>query len=778
VIAESIRVTGIVQGVGFRPTVYRLAIAQGLRGSVCNEGSGVQIVVAGNASQIHAFVQALKVGAPPLARIDAIEREPCDAPSAAGFHIAASRAGVVRAELSADAATCAACLAEVRDPAARRWQHPFANCTHCGPRLSIVRALPYDRAHTSMAAFAMCDDCRREYGDPADRRFHAQPIACPQCGPRLRCEPEASDALRQTAAWLCSGRIVAIKGIGGYHLACDASDEAAIARLRSRKRRPAKPFALMARDAAMVERYCTLSAAEREWLESRAAPIVLLAADGPTALPATIARGQTTLGFMLPYSALHHLLMDLLDGPIVLTSGNAAGEPQCIDDDDARNSLREIADAFLWHDRAIVSRVDDSVMRVVAGTPRVLRLGRGLAPHSIALPAGFDGAPEVLALGGELKNTICLLRRGRATLSQHIGDLTSLRNAAAFRAAVALYGELFEHRAQVIAIDCHPDHRAGLTGRERAAAEGLTLIEVQHHHAHIAVCLAEHGVPLDAPPVLGIALDGLGYGDDGTLWGGEFLRADYRSAERIASLAPVTMPGGEQAIREPWRMTWAYLTRHPDATALQREHAALPFFRELEQRPWRMLEAAARRGINCPVTTSCGRLFDAVSALVGLCSHTSYEGQAAIELEACVDADALQRGEAYTLALAEDRIDSTPMWPQLLADLSGKVPVGVIAARFHLGLVHALAAMAGQLTRLHGDPWDHRIALGGGVFQNACLLAALTHLLEADGFTVWSPSRVPMNDGGLSLGQAVVAAARSKGANKVTTTCASASRPR
>ena len=778
--AESIRVSGIVQGVGFRPTVYRLAVAQGLRGSVCNEGSGVHIVVAGSAAQIDAFVQALKIGAPPLARIDAIERELCDAPTAAGFHIVASRAGVVRAELSADAATCAACLAEVRDPAARRWQHPFANCTHCGPRLSIVRTLPYDRARTSMAAFAMCDDCRREYDHPADRRFHAQPIACPHCGPRLRCQPEDSEdsePLRQTAAWLRSGRIVAIKGIGGYHLACDASDEAAITRLRERKRRPAKPFALMARDAAMVERYCTLSAAERELLESRAAPIVLLAADGPTALPATIAPGQRTLGFVLPYSPLHHLLMDRLDGPIVLTSGNAAGEPQCIDDDDARNSLREIADAFLWHDRTIVNRVDDSVVRVVAGTPRVLRLGRGLAPHSLALPAGFDAAPEVLALGGELKNTICLLRRGRATLSQHIGDLTSLRNDAAFRATLALYGDLFEHRPQMIAIDRHPDHRAGHAGRERAAAEGLTLIEVQHHHAHIAACLAEHGVPIDAPPVLGIALDGLGYGDDGTLWGGEFLRADYRSAERIASLAPVMMPGGEQAIREPWRMAWAYLARHPDAAALQREHAALPFFRQLEQRPWRLLDAAAQSGINCPVTTSCGRLFDAVSALVGLCSHTSYEGQAAIELEACVDADALRRGEAYTLALTEDRIDSTPMWPELLADLSAQRPIGIVAARFHLGLVQALAAMAGQLTRQHGDPWEHRIALGGGVFQNACLLAALTRRLEADGFTVWSPARVPTNDGGLSLGQAVVAASRSLALNEVALTCASASRP-
>lgn len=774
--AEAIRVAGIVQGVGFRPTVYRLASERGLRGSVRNDGGGVHIVVAGMAERIDDFVHALERDAPPLARIDRIERSPCNEPAGDGFRIESSQRDRVCTEVSPDAATCLACLTELRDPSNRRWRHPFANCTHCGPRFSIVSGLPYDRACTSMAAFAMCDQCALEYNDRDHRRFHAQPNACPRCGPQLRAEPaeRAHDALQRTVSWLRDGRIVAIKGIGGYHLACDASSEPAVARLRERKRRPAKPFALMARDLAMVDRFCTVSALERSLLQGADAPIVVLAADGGQTLAPSVAPRQNTLGFMLPYTPLHHLLMAQLEAPIVLTSGNVGDEPQCTHDDDARARLGAIADGFLMHDRVIVNRVDDSVLRVVAGVPRVLRRGRGLAPAALRLPPGFDAAPLVLALGGELKNTICLLRGSQATLSQHIGDLENARTDAAFRDTVALFQRLFEHRPAIIAVDRHPDIRASRYGRDRAASEGLALVEVQHHHAHIAACLAEHAVPLDAAPVLGIALDGLGWGDDGTLWGGEFLCVDYRGFQRLGSLRPIAMPGGTQAIREPWRIAWAYLSQHVDSAALLRQHCALPFFQGLSKRPLRTLEAMQRAGINSPLTSSCGRLFDAVSALVGICSEADYEGQPAIELEACVDAVAFGRDEGYPFALTSAHIDPAPLWPALLTDLANDVATGVVAARFHRGLVQAIVAMVERLTQHHGDPWQHRIALSGGAFQNALLLAELTRRLEAIGFAVLSPSRVPANDGGLSLGQAVVAAAQSIASTRKTTACASA----
>ncbi|MEO6745423.1 MAG: Sua5/YciO/YrdC/YwlC family protein, partial [Caldimonas sp.] len=528
--------------------------------------------------------------------------------------------------------------------------------------------------------------------------------------------------------------------------------------LRERKRRPAKPFAVLARDLAMVERFCHLSSDEAQLLQSAAAPIVLLAANGRERLAGSVAPACRTLGFMLPYTALHHALMARLDAPVVLTSGNLGDEPQCIDDADAIATLAGVADAFLLHDRVIVNRVDDSVARVVGGQSRLLRRGRGHAPASLPLPPGFARAPSVLALGGELKNTICVVREGRATLSQHIGDLGNLRVEAALRTTIALQEQLFAERPQVLAIDRHPTGRAGRIGRDWAADEGLDLIEVQHHHAHIAACLAEHAVPLAAPPVLGIALDGLGWGDDGTLWGGEFLQVDYRSSRRLASLRPVPMPGGEQAIREPWRMGWSYLQTQPEA--IQRCAATLPFGKALAKRPVATLSAMQRTGVNSPLTSSCGRLFDAVSALIGVCDHATYEGQAAIELEAHVDAGALAGEIGYEFGLSDSEIHTGPLWPCLLDDLVAGTPIGTIAARFHVGLVDAIVAMAERLTELHADPWEHRIALGGGVFQNAIMLERLQTALRRLDFTVLSPALVPANDGGLSLGQAVVAAAR------------------
>lgn len=784
--AESIRVHGVVQGVGFRPTVYRLACELGLRGSVRNDGGGVSIVVGGAAATIDTFVQALQQQAPPLARIDRIERMPCSSPHSTTFGIAPSVTSRVRTGVGTDAAPCAACLSEMRDATDRRAGHPFVNCTHCGPRFSIVRALPYDRANTSMAHFTMCAACRNEYCDPTDRRFHAQPNACPDCGPTMWAEsnpldgvatgtPTGHAALLRVLDWLRAGCIVAIKGLGGYQLACDAGNDDAVRRLRERKRRPDKPLALMARDVAMAERHAVVSMVERTLLLSTVAPIVLLTTRVPSTLSSSVAPRQRTLGFMLPNTPMHHLLMAQLEGPIVLTSGNALDEPQCIDDDDARARLGAIADGFLMHDRVIVNRVDDSVMRVIDGTARVLRRGRGLAPASLPLPPGFERAPSVLALGGELKNTICLIQDGRATVSQHLGDLQNTRAVAAFVDTVGLYEQLYESRVEVIAIDRHPEYRASRHGRHRAAAQGLALVDVQHHHAHIAACMAEHGLALEAAPVLGMALDGLGYGDDGTFWGGEFLRVDYLGCERLACLRPVPMPGGEQAIHEPWRMAWSYLTLLENGAAWQPRYADLPFMQRLQQRPLRTLESMLRAGINVPLTSSCGRLCDAVAALLGLGDVASYEGQLATELEASVDRDAWGRGNGYAFALTASHIDPAPMWLAVLDDLVARVPVGVIAARFHLGLVHALVAMTQRLTQRANPVWQPRVVLSGGVFQNALLLSGLTRHLEVAGYAVLSPSRVPANDGGLALGQAVVASARFMNSTAKVQACASAS---
>ncbi|MGH8674721.1 MAG: carbamoyltransferase HypF, partial [Burkholderiales bacterium] len=568
---------------------------------------------------------------------------------------------------------------------------------------------PYDRPNTSMDAFAMCPDCEREYRDPADRRFHAQPNACPACGPRVWLEPagaeapsevsSGADTVEQARKLLHEGRTIAIKGLGGVHLACDATNEAVVARLRARKHRYDKPFALMAAELAVIERYCAISREERALLQSPAAPIILLPATGREWLAPSIAPGQRTYGFMLPYTPLHRLLLRGMETPIVLTSGNVADEPQATDNGEARERLGTIADFLLLHDRDIVNRVDDSVVQVVDGQPRFLRRARGYAPAPVALPSGFEAAPPILALGGELKNTFCLLREGQAILSQHLGDLEHARAYAAYRHALDLYQELFEHVPTMLAVDLHPDYLSSKLGRTWAESRGMVLEEVQHHHAHIAACLADNGVPLDAPPVLGIALDGLGYGGDGTLWGGEFLLADYRSCRRLASFKPVPMPGGVQAIREPWRMAYSYLNQYFDWTTLQREYAGLRFFQALQVKPLTALDAMVRAGINSPLTSSCGRLFDAVSALIGLRGEVSYEGQAAIELETAVDENTLrhERGYAFSLEPAEDSgvawIGTGSLWPALLADAARGTAPGVMAARFHKGLAQAIAAM-------------------------------------------------------------------------------------
>ncbi len=901
-VAERIRVRGLVQGVGFRPTVWRLARDLGLAGDVRNDGEGVLIRLQGGQADLDVFCRRLVAECPLLARIDALEREPLTKPLAgAGFHILASAAGPIATGVVADAATCAACAAEIADPADRRYRYPFANCTHCGPRLSIVHAIPYDRANTSMAAFPLCPDCRQEYQDPADRRFHAQPIACPVCGPRVwlegtqglvepdrgpvssgvtepysasssteligaprepfdagaspfaRLDPAtlgAQDAMAAASRLLAQGRILAIKGIGGFHLACDASNAEAVATLRQRKGRYRKPFALMARDLEVIRRFAHLDEAEARLLVSPAAPVVLLQARNPfheapkvgtipkgsenpaassaatgrvgwrragvstagmrspslqgrihgaprppspgpdnpaiTALgynlnlpkaevadlrasqvaaliAPEVAPGQTTLGFMLPYSPLHHLLLQDWERPLVMTSGNRSEEPQCITNDEARQRLAGLADALLLHDRDILNRVDDSVMRLMDGAPQPLRRARGLAPAPIPLPPGFEAAPPILAMGGELKNTLCLLRPGQAILSQHLGDLEDARTADEFERTLDLYRQLYRHEPVAIALDRHPDYRSTWVGRALAAERGIEVIAVQHHFAHLASVMADAGWPLDGGQVVGLAFDGLGWGEDDSVWGGEFLLADYRGWERLGHLRPVPMPGGTRAMREPWRNLYAQLATCLGWEACATAYPDLELTRYLAAKPLATLDTMMARGLNSPLTSSAGRLFDAVAAALGICREAiAYEGQAAIELETlALGAAGGEPGEAYPFGLvaAGDQwlLDPAPLWQTLLDDLARGQDLGLMALRFHLGLAQAAADLASRLATERGLA---TVALSGGVFQNKTLFEAIAQRLRHQGLRVLTHRQVPANDGGLALGQAVAAAAR------------------
>ena len=779
-IAELIRVRGLVQGVGFRPTVWRLAREYGIRGWVENDGQGVRILACGSSLLVASFVEAVRNQPPPLARIEAIEREfSAELPQEDDFRILASQAGHVHThtDIAPDAAPCPECLKEIFDPFARRYRYPFTNCTHCGPRLSIIEEIPYDRAATTMRKFSLCAACAAEYADPGDRRFHAQPIACPVCGPRAWLQRadgtqvsseslSARDDIDAACTLIQRGQIVAIKGLGGFQLACDASNGAAVTRLRSRKERERKPFAMMAPNLDIVRRYCAVSDAEAALLLSEASPIVLLDANGTARVADAVAPGMMTLGFMLPNTPLHHLLLQRMERPMVLTSGNLSDEPQCIDNGDALNRLGDIADYFLLHDRDIARRVDDSVVRIMAGEPRTIRRARGYAPTPIRLPEGFDAAPPVLAMGAELKNTFCVLRDGQAILSHHMGDLADARCHADYRQSIDAYQHLFKHEARCIAIDRHPEYLSSKAGRVMAGTANLQIEEVQHHHAHITSCMAENGISLNAGPVIGIALDGLGYGADGSLWGGEFLLADYRQFQRIARFKPVAMPGGEQAIHEPWRNTYAQLMAAMTWERFAAHYDQMDLYRFLMGKPRKLLDGMIAKGINSPLSSSCGRLFDAVAAAAGLCrERVLYEGQAAMEFEALVDQCELatendDSAYPFALDLGDDGlfcIDSSPLWPALFNDVLRKVPVSLIAARFHKGLAIAIVRMV-QTLSIGGA--SRTVALSGGVFQNRTLLEQVCMRLEQHELKVLTHHRVPANDGGIALGQAATAAAR------------------
>jgi hydrogenase maturation protein HypF len=757
-------VQGIVQGVGFRPFIYGQALRWGLTGFVLNDSGGVTMEVEGTPQALDGFLQTLHEEAPPLSRIDTIASEPIPPCHETNFVIVRSQSGSLRrALISPDTAPCNDCLCELFDPADRRYQYPFINCTNCGPRFTIVQDIPYDRGKTTMRVFPMCSTCQREYDDPLNRRFHAQPNACPACGPRVRLvdalgiEVASSGPITQAARCLATGAILAIKGLGGYHLACDALDAEAVQRLRLRKHREAKPFALMVPDLATATRLCEVSAEEAALLQSNRRPIVLLNRhDGDTVAP-DVAPAYNTLGIMLPYTPLHYLLLSACadifskDQPVVLvmTSGNKSDEPIAYRDDDALGRLAPIADGMLLlHNRDIHVRCDDSVTRMVAGGQQFLRRSRGYAPEPIPLALEFP--VPLLACGAHLKNTFCLGKGWQAFLSHHIGDLENLETLSSFREGFEHFQALFDIVPQAVAYDLHPEYLATKYALDSDIPQKLG---VQHHHAHIASVIAEHAL---REPVIGVAADGTGYGTDGAIWGCEIMVADLVNFERLAHLTYVPLPGSEQAVRQPWRMAAVYLAQAYGDAFLDLD---IPFVRRLDRSKWRTLSQMIARNINSPPTSSLGRLFDAVAALVGRRGEVLYEGQAAIELEAIGESDACNHLDAYPFAIGDQapaRLDVAPVIRAIVSDLEHGEPVSRIAGRFHRGVAELLAAACLRVREQRGL---HTVALSGGVFQNRLLLEHLVTRLEAMDFQVYTNRRVPPNDGGISLGQAAIAAA-------------------
>jgi len=734
------RVEGVVQGVGFRPYVYRLAREEGLAGYVLNDERGVLLDVEGDPAAVERFVARLPAEAPPLASIESVAWASLPPTGGRLFRILESaRGGEPDAPVAADAATCAACLGELFDPGDRRHRYPFVNCTDCGPRFTIVRGVPYDRPLTTMAGFVMCPACQAEYDDPADRRFHAQPNACPVCGPTVRLGEATGDAaLHLAATALLDGEIVAVKGLGGYHLACRADDEQAVARLRARKHREDRPFALMARDVATARTLVELGEAEARLLAGHERPIVLAPRRAGAPVAAAVAPRNAELGVMLPYSPLHHLLAHDTATTLVMTSGNVSDEPIAYRDDDARERLAGIADHVLLHDRPIHTRTDDSVVRAVGGRPLMLRRSRGHVPAALALPLA---APGLLACGAELKSTFCVAKGARAWVGHHIGDLRNEETLRSFTEGVAHFEELFAVSPEVVAHDLHPDY---LSTTYALAREGVEHVAVQHHHAHLAAVLAEHG---ERGPALGAIYDGTGYGTDGTVWGGELLAGDLEGFDRAGALWPVRLPGGDRAVRQPWRMACAWLVAAQDS-----EPAPLP---GIAPRTWQAVAQLARTGLAAPLTTSMGRLFDAVAALCGVRTEVTYEGQAAVELEAISDRS--ERG-AYPLDVADGVLDARPTVLAVADDVAAGVEPAVVGARFHRAVAQATAQACAEIAGARGLD---TVVLSGGVWQNRLLLELTLALLRDGGLRVLVPERLPPNDGAISFGQAAVAAALS-----------------
>jgi hydrogenase maturation protein HypF len=749
---KKLSVVGLVQGVGFRPFVYRLARNHRLAGWVRNTSRGVEIEVEGAPADLDLFIEGLSYQAPALARVEKVISEDTAPLAQESFDILVSESlAGTEAVIPPDVGLCADCAREIWDPGDRRFHYPFTNCTNCGPRFTLIRQVPYDRPQTTMAVFEMCPACRREYGDPGDRRFHAEPTACPACGPRVWLEYQGSrqelNVLATAAKLLRDGHIMAVKGLGGFHLACDAGNDSAVRTLRDRKGRLDKPFALMVRNLEDAARICHLTDLERALLLSPERPVVLCRRRSGAVISPLVAPGNNYLGLLLPYTPLHLLLMDQAPPTLVMTSGNLSEEPLMFTNEETRGKLAALADAFLMHDRDIHVPCDDSVVRPLPdGTVIPLRRARGFVPQTIALPLD---TPEILALGAEQKNTFCLAWGQTALMSQHIGDLDTLETFDYYQLAIRHFEALSRKHPQILAHDLHPHY---LSTRFAQEQEGVQLVGVQHHHAHVAACLAENG---RTDTCIGLALDGTGFGPDGTVWGGEILVADLKGFSRAGHFAPVRLPGNEAAIRSPARMALAYLFAAYGDT-FQDVAAKLGLsFPGLEER---VLLRQLTNGWHSPMTTSAGRLFDAVAAATGICRGRTYEGQPALELEMAAD---LEEPGFYPVAVKQNRdplvLDTPTLFRHLMADLLAGQDKAVIAARFHQSLAEGLTQMCLTLRERTGL---NLVALSGGVFQNALLLIKLKTRLTREGFEVLTHKLVPPNDAGISLGQAAAAAAR------------------
>ena len=764
-----IRYRGQIQGVGFRPHIWRVASNLKLSGQVCNTAAGVEVLLQATPEQLQSFLFKVREGLPPMALIRSTDVEPVSAASIhlpnSGFSILASRDAGGSTAVLPDRAVCESCSAELFDPSSRRYAYPFISCTHCGPRYSMTRALPYDRATTTMVDFIPCVACEREYGDPADRRFHAQTLACAACGPEVWLENASGrvavqgDLFAFLAQRLGAGAILALKGWGGFHLCCDARQPEVIQRLRGLKGRPAKALAVMMPGLEEAKKHVRLSAREQHWLSAPEAPILLCQRrDGATeSLSAELAPDSDELGIMLPCTPIHHLLLAAFKGPLVMTSGNRSGQLQVIDNDCARQTLTALADDLLLHDLPIANRVDDAVMRVrpEEELPVLIRPGRGFVPLHLSLPAGFETEQVVLALGGDLKNTLCLSRENELILSPCLGDLSHVESLAAHQALQIRQQQLYRQAAQVQVCDRHPGYHSV---QQATARFGKSLQQVQHHHAHLAGCLLDNGYPLDGPEVLGLCFDGSGYGDDGTLWGGDCLLGGYGHARRVARLRPFALPGGNLAVRQPWRVLISQLQRSGVEQASW--YRCWPWLSRL---PLDSLLQMLGQGFNAPLTSSMGRLFDAVAAALGCYPEgISYEGQAALSLQRLAQrgSNVVDGGYVFGVNQQSDglwQLDPAGIWLDLIADLQAGVPREVIALKFHQGLVQGVTELIEHL----GERYVFRqVALTGGVMQNELLRQQLCDRITALGYGTFCHRLIPCNDAGLSAGQAVVALAR------------------
>lgn len=753
--ARKIKITGIVQGVGFRPFIYQLARQYELNGNVANTSSGVTVHVEGLPGKIDSFLTDIEAKAPPLSQITQVSSHSIASENLRDFTISKSEAGAVRSTLiSPDISICSDCLAELFDTEDRRYGYPFINCTNCGPRYTIIDDIPYDRPNTSMKHFKMCAACQAEYDDPQDRRFHAQPNACPVCGPHVRLfdtgrrEITAADPIKESAVLLKDGHIVAIKGLGGFHLAVDARNHEAVDRLRQRKHRAEKPFALMSLDLETIRQYAHLNQDEEMLLSAPQRPIVFLKKRDSDMLAGAVSPGNRYFGVMLPYTPLHYLLFSHGFTALVMTSANLSEEPIVIDNEEAFDRLSGIAEYYLMHNRDIYLRSDDSIMRQTAGAARFIRRSRGYVPAPIFMNSPL---PPILACGAELKNTVCLTKNNQAFLSQYIGDLENIKAFDFFRQTVFHMKRILDIEPEILAYDMHPGY---MSTQYALAHTGVRLVPVQHHHAHIVSCMAEHRIENQ---VLGLSFDGTGYGTDGRIWGGELLIADLESFSRPMHMAYVPMPGGDAAIREPWRMAVSYLF---DAFGDGFENRNLDLFKSIPGNKIRVIKDMIARRINSPLTSSLGRLFDGVSAILGIHNHVSFEGQAAMALEMIArnESNYLTAARLYDYDLTANevcQISVRPLITGIVRDMEKGVSPADISTRFHLSLMQMYTELC---ERLRSETGLNQVVLSGGVFQNAILLNGLIKGLERKGFQVFANRRVPANDGGISLGQAVVAA--------------------